>query len=107
MTIIKLDDGNFDEKTSTGITLVDFYADWCQPCIRMMPRVEAVAQMLEGKVTVAKVNVDEAQIIARKYGVKSIPTFALIENGKLVGLSAGSKSEDDLLLFAESHRRGV
>jgi len=105
--IINLNDANFDQETATGITLVDFYADWCQPCKRMMPKVEAVAERLKGKVTVVKVNVDEAQIIASKYGIRSIPTFALIENGNLVSLSAGSKTEGDLLLFAESHRRGL
>ena len=105
--IIDLNDSNFDQATSSGVTLVDFYADWCAPCRRMMPKVYSVAEALQGKVTVAKVNVDEARNTAAKFGVRSIPTFALIKDGKVLRISAGSKSEQDLLLFAESYNRGV
>jgi len=105
--IINLNDETFEESTSSGITLVDFYADWCQPCIRMMPKVESVASKLGEDITVAKVNVDEARNTAAKFGVRSIPTFALIKDGKVLRISAGSKSEQDLLLFAESYNRGV
>ena len=105
--IIDLNDNNFDQATSSGVTLVDFYADWCAPCKRMMPRVLSVAETLKGKVTVAKVNVDESRKIAAKFGVRSIPTFVLIEDGKVVDLAAGSKTEQDLLLFAEGRTRGA
>ena len=105
--IISLNDENFDQTTSSGVTLVDFYADWCQPCKRMMPKVESVATQLQGKVTVAKVNVDEAKTVAAKFGIRSIPTFALIKDGTVLSVSAGSKSEQDLLSFAESHNRGA
>ena len=81
---------------------VDFYADWCQPCKRMMPKVESVAAQLQGKITVAKVNVDESRMTAAKFAIRSIPAFALIKDGKVISVSTGSKSEQDLLLFAES-----
>lgn len=105
--IISLNDENFDQTIASGITLVDFYADWCQPCKRMMPKVEAVANQLKGQVTVAKVNVDEARNTAAKFSIRSIPSFALIKDGKVVDISAGSRSEQELLLFAESHKRGA
>ena len=105
--IISLNDENFDQTTSSGVTLVDFYADWCGPCKRMLPKVESVASKLEGKVKVAKVNVDESRTTAAKFSIRSIPTFALIKDGKIVSVSTGSKSEQELLLFAESHNRGA
>jgi thioredoxin 1 len=105
--IISLNDENFDQTTSSGVTLVDFYADWCGPCKRMLPKVESVASKLKGKITVAKVNVDESRNTAAKFSIRSIPTFALIKDGKVVSVSAGSKSEQELLLFAESHNRGA
>ena len=103
--VISLDESNFDQETSTGVTLVDFYADWCMPCKRMIPKVVSVAEALQGKVTVAKVDVDKQQSLAKKYGVRSIPTFILFENGKPIGHSIGSKTEKDLLLFAEGKRK--
>ena len=105
--IIDLNDDNFDQTTSEGVTLVDFYADWCLPCRRMMPKVEAVAAKLEGKITVAKVNVDESRTTATKFAIRSIPTFALIKDGRVISVSAGSKTEQDLLLFAETLNRGA
>ena len=105
--IIDLNDNNFDQTTSEGVTLVDFYADWCQPCKRMMPKVEAVAAKLEGKIKVAKVNIDESKATAAKFAIRSIPTFALIKDGRVISVSAGSKSEQDLILFTETLNRGA
>ena len=109
--IIELNNDTFDNhinKTSTKMPFIlKFWGDWCQPCKRMMPKVEAVAAKLEGKVKVAKVNVDESRNTAGKFAIRSIPTFALIKDGTVISVSAGSKSEQDLLLFAESHNRGV
>tara|TARA_B100000287_G_C20504010_1_gene730269 strand:- start:336 stop:656 length:321 start_codon:yes stop_codon:yes gene_type:complete len=105
--IISLDENNFEKETANGVTLVDFYADWCAPCRRMMPKLEAVAKQLKGKVTVAKVNVDNARGLAMKFAVRSVPTFALIKDGQTIDISAGSKSEKDLMLFAEGKMRGV
>ena len=104
--IIDLNDENFDQTTSSGITLVDFYADWCGPCKRMLPKVESVASQLAGKVRVAKVNVDESRVTANKFAIRSIPTFAIINDGRVITVSAGSKSEQDLLSFVESNSGG-
>lgn len=100
--IINLNEENFDLKTSDGVTLVDFYADWCGPCRRMMPVLESVANELSEKVVVAKVNVDDSPNLSARYGVRSIPMFALIKDGELVGKLVGSKPAGELLAFATS-----
>ncbi len=87
-----LNSQNFSETVSTGVTLVDFYADWCMPCRMLAPTISQVADEYVGKATVAKLNIDQAQDIAAKYGVMSIPTVVLFKDGiavdKKVGLSA-------------------
>jgi len=78
--------------------LVDFYADWCAPCRMMEPAVESVAEM-DG-FEVAKVSIDENQRTASAYGVRSVPTVILFENGEAVRRDVGAKSEKELAEFA-------
>ena len=77
--------------------LVDFWAEWCGPCRMVGPIVEQLAQSLEGKVKVFKLNVDQNQEIAMKYNVQSIPSLVLFKNGnevaRIVGLSSKEKYE--------------
>ena len=86
-----LDEVNFQEMIQAGVTFVDFYADWCGPCHMMNPILEELADSMDGKATIAKVNVDEAQGVASTYGVTSIPTMILFKNGeekkRLVGVN--------------------
>lgn len=86
-----LTDQNFTESIAKGLTLVDFYADWCQPCRMLSPTIATIAEDYAGKVQVGKLNIDTAQNIAAKYGVMSIPTVILFKDGvaveKKVGLS--------------------
>ena len=86
-----LTDQNFAEEIGNGLTLVDFYADWCQPCRMLSPTIAAIAEDYSGKIQVGKLNIDTAQNIAAKYGVMSIPTVILFKDGvaveKKVGLS--------------------
>ena len=100
--IVKLNDTNFDKLTSSGVTLVDFYADWCGPCKRMNPILDSIAAKLKDQVTVAKVNVDSSPNLSAKFGVRGIPMFALIKDGKLVKKITGSKAESELINFATS-----
>jgi len=102
MTIDTLNDQNFDSVTSDGVTLVDFYADWCGPCKRMLPVVESVASSLGDTVKVVKVNVDQSPLTSQKFGIKTIPTFALVKDGQIVSKLIGSKPESELLAFASS-----
>ena len=98
MEITKVTNANFEEEVlnSDKTVLIDFYADWCGPCKMFAPVVEAVAAENED-VKVVKVNVDNAQDLAIKYQVMSIPTTVVIKNGQEVNRVVGMVSKSDLL----------
>lgn len=73
------------------LVLVDFWATWCMPCKMLAPVIEQIAGEYAGKVTVAKVDIDEHEELAMQYGIQSIPTVLLFENGKLVEREVGVK----------------
>ena len=79
--------------------LVDFWATWCGPCKMLAPTVEELAVELEGEVVVAKLDVDQAQDIAMKYGVMSIPTMVLFKNGEEVRRTVGFQPKARILDF--------
>ena len=89
---------NFDAEVLGSDTpvLVDFYADWCGPCKMMMPVVEKMAEAYEGKVKVGKLNVDENNAIAAKYGIMSIPSFIVFKNGEVLSSNTGAMSQANL-----------
>lgn len=82
---------NFDSEVMNSDlpVLIDFYADWCGPCKMMAPVVESIAEKYAGKAKVGKVNVDEQEELAAKFGVMSIPTFVFIKNGQKVNQAIG------------------
>jgi len=92
-----LTDQNFSIKTKTGTVLVDFWASWCMPCKLMVPVLNELAEETNGKVTIAKLNVDEAKATASKFSVRSIPTLILFKNGKEIHRFVGVKTKDYLL----------
>jgi len=97
MSIIVLNDDNFAASTASGKVMIDFYADWCGPCKMMAPIVDEIAEMgIEG-LTVAKVNVDDSPETARKFGIMSIPTIVVLENGEEKDRSIGLKNKAGLL----------
>ena len=90
MGILKVNNQNFEEEVlkSEKTVLVDFYADWCGPCKMLSPIVDQVAEENED-IKVVKVNVDDAQDLAMKYQVMSIPTLVVIKEGKEINRSVG------------------
>ena len=89
MATIKLTDENFDEQVKEGITLVDFWAEWCGPCKMIAPVIEQLsAELPEYKF--GKLDVDNNPEISAKFGIRSIPTLAVFKDGAVVGGVAGA-----------------
>ena len=82
--------------------MVDFWAEWCGPCRMVGPAVEQVGKIMAGKVKVAKLNVDENQEIAMKYGIQSIPSLLLFKEGKEIGRTIGAAPKEAYLKFIEN-----
>ena len=95
--VLQLNDSNFSDQVSQGITLVDFWAPWCGPCRMQGPIIDQIAGQVGDKVKVAKVNVDEATSVASSYGVQSIPTLMILKDGKVVQHYVGVQSQDKLM----------
>ncbi|MCR5530552.1 MAG: thioredoxin [Lachnospiraceae bacterium] len=90
MAVISVNEQNYQEVIGSGKTvLLDFYADWCGPCRRVSPLVERLAEE-HPEYTVGKVNVDDEQELAVKFGVMSIPMLAVIKGGELVAKNVGA-----------------
>ena len=96
-----LTDAEFPSTVSRGATLVDFWAPWCGPCRQVAPVLDELAVEFEGRVTIAKVNVDEHGEMAGRLGVMSIPTLALFKDGTLVARTLGVRPKAELRSFLE------
>ncbi len=83
--LLHLDERNYDEAlvAAEGVLMVDFWAEWCGPCRAVSPVLEDLARTSGGKVTLAKVNVDENPGLAARYGIRSIPTILFVKDGKV------------------------
>jgi len=90
---IELTANNFDETVKEGVTLVDFWAPWAGPCHMISDTINQMAEDFKGKATVAKINTDEEQDLAIKFGIRSIPTIMIFKNGKVVDLMIGAASK--------------
>jgi thioredoxin 1 len=75
---------DFDETIKQGLTLVDFFAEWCGPCKMMAPIVDKLAQEYTGRAKVANVDVDHNIEIAMRYGIQGVPTFGIFKDGQMV-----------------------
>jgi thioredoxin 1 len=90
-----------DVLQAPGLVLVDFWAAWCPPCRRLAPTVDALAAAYAGRLTVAKVDVDESPEVAGRYGIQSIPTLILFKDGQAVDRRLGALPLDELRRFVD------
>ena len=101
----KFTDANFDEIVlkSGAPVLVDFWAEWCGPCKRLGPTVDALATEYAGKVTVGKLNVDENPNVSFKFQIRGIPTILIFKGGQVVESVVGLAQKDDLKKVLDKH----
>ena len=97
MSVQAVNEAKYEELIRSGATvLLDFYADWCGPCRMLSPVIEQIADE-HPEIVVGKVNVDEENALAMRFGIVSIPFVALIKNGEVVARSLGYRQKDELL----------
>ena len=103
MTVLHLTDKDFEEKIikSDKPSLVDFFAPWCGPCKMVAPVMDSLAEKYRGKIVIAKINVDEEQRYAGQFGVMSIPTVIIFNNGKEVDRQVGFPGEQGYIDMIE------
>ena len=101
MPVIELTSQNFNQEIiNNNLLLVDFWAEWCGPCKSMYPIFTRMAKKYK-RVRFARVNVDNAQDIARKYGVQSIPTFIMFKNGEIANTMVGAVGEPGIHMICK------
>jgi thioredoxin 1 len=97
-------DSTFDALVrSPTPVLVDFWAEWCMPCKRIAPTLEQLAADYAGKLTVAKMNVDENSNVPMQFGIRSIPTLMLFKGGSMVDTVVGAVDKETLKKMVDSH----
>jgi thioredoxin 1 len=92
-----------DVMNSDKLTIVDFWAVWCGPCVALAPTIEAISNEYEGKVKVGKLNVDENPDSAARFGIRSIPTILFIKNGEVVDKLVGNQPKSNFVQLIEKH----
>ena len=96
-------DSNFDEEIKSGVTLVDFWAEWCGPCRRLAPAVDAIATEYDGRATVAKMNVDENPNVPSRFMIRGIPTLLIFKNGQLADQIVGLVPKEEITKKLDQH----
>jgi thioredoxin 1 len=100
-----LTDGDFDQAVlkSPSLVLVDFWAEWCAPCRRLAPTVDAMAEEFDGRLTVGKLNVDDNPNTAGRFNIRGIPTLLLFKGGQVVESVVGLTGKEQLKQLIERH----
>lgn len=94
-SIAELSGKEFNDFTKEKLVLVDFYADWCMPCVMMEPVMEELSRKFKGKIKFGRVNVDDNKELAQKFRIMSIPNFILFKNGELKERFTGTMPVED------------
>ena len=100
---IALNAENFDTTVNSGVSLVDFWAPWCGPCRMIAPTIDELAKDFEGKANICKVNTDDEQDIAIKFGIRSIPTLLVFKDGEIVDTLIGALPKEAIAERIEAH----
>lgn len=103
MAIVTANDQSFNTETSEGVVLADFWAPWCGPCKMIAPVLEEIDSEMSDKVKIVKLDVDENQETAGKYGVMSIPTLLLFKDGEVVDQVVGFQPKEALVELINKH----
>ena len=100
-----ISDATFEKEViqSSAPVLVDYWAEWCGPCKMIAPILDEVAKEYEGRIKVAKLNIDENQNTPPKYGIRGIPTLMLFKNGNVEATKVGALSKSQLTAFIDSN----
>lgn len=98
MVMVKVDTSNFEKDVLNSVepVVVDFWAEWCGPCKMIAPSLDEIAKELEGKVKVAKINIDENPELATQFGVRSIPTLLMFKSGEVTSNMVGAAPKSRL-----------
>ena len=94
---------NFNASVASGVSLVDFYADWCGPCQAIAPVLDELTTEMEGKANIFKVDVDASGDLSAQFGVMSIPTMLVFKDGEMVDKTVGAGNKQDIVDLIEKH----
>ncbi|WP_420723356.1 thioredoxin TrxA [Hwanghaeella sp. LZ110] len=105
MSTVKVSDDEFESKVlqADGPVLVDYWAEWCGPCKSIAPALDEISADMDGKLTIAKLNIDENPQTPTKYGVRGIPTLMLFKDGQVIGTKVGAAPKSALQDWLNQH----
>jgi thioredoxin 1 len=103
--ILTLNDDTFDEQVTKleGPILVDFWASWCRPCLVVAPWLDELAEELDGRAHVAKIDIDENGDLVNRFGIRSVPTLVVFKGGKVVDQMVGAAPKDQIRRMLLNH----
>ena len=103
MSVAEFTDSNFEESIASGVTVVDFWAEWCGPCKMIAPIIEELSKEYDGQATFAKLNVDHNPEISMKYNIRSIPTILVFKDGEVIDKVVGAVPKAKLEERVKAH----